>query len=157
MRKNSERIVWCKEQPKGIRLIEPSDALFLDYIKTAEETLEVLMNIKDKSKIWLATTKYYCEYFAVYAVLLKIGIRCEIHDCTIAMCGLLEEKEVFPEGCRKTLEDDKQLRIDNQYYLRNTEVSFDYDNLLAFILCMKDIGHNLRYDKIISLRKILEQ
>ena len=67
-------IRWCKNQNRGIRLIEPNDNLFREYIETAEETLDVLKSIKGKSKVWLATTKYYCEYFAIYSLLMKIGI-----------------------------------------------------------------------------------
>lgn len=72
-------ISWCKRQHKGIRLIEPNDNLFQEYIQTAEETLDVLRSIKGKSKVWMATTKYYCEYFAFYSMLMKIGVKCEIH------------------------------------------------------------------------------
>ena len=91
MRKNNQKLIWCKKQPKGIKLIEPNNELFLEYIKTAKETFNVLKEINNKSKIWLATTKYYCEYFTVYALLLKIGIKCEIHNCTIEVCKFLEK------------------------------------------------------------------
>lgn len=36
--------------------------------------------IKNKSNMWISTTKYYCEYFAVYSLLMKLGIKSEIHD-----------------------------------------------------------------------------
>ncbi|MBS3131504.1 hypothetical protein J4212_03685 [Candidatus Woesearchaeota archaeon] len=52
-------IKWCKTQKKGIRLIDPNENLFREYIQTSEETLEVLKSIKGKSKVWLAATKYY--------------------------------------------------------------------------------------------------
>src|SRR3989344_6965423 len=107
-------IKWCKNQKNGIKLVQPNENLFNEYIKTAEETLEVLRSIKDKSKVWLAATKYYCEYFALYSLLMRIGIKSEIHECTIALCKLLEKEKIIPEGYTNIISEDKQLRIDNQ-------------------------------------------
>jgi len=39
-------IKWCKCQKKGIQLIEPNDNLFIEYVQTAEETLDILKQIK---------------------------------------------------------------------------------------------------------------
>lgn len=146
-------IDWCKNQEKGIKPIEPNDNLFQEYIQTAEETLDILKSIKGKSKVWLATTKYYCEYFAVYALLMKIGIKCEIHDCTIAICELLEKIKIIPNGYTAILREDKQLRIDNQYYLKNRDVPLDYNKILEFVLKVKDIGAKLTNAKINEIRK----
>ena len=107
-----DKISWCKKLEKGIKLIEPNDNLSNEYFQNAEESLKVLASIKEtKSNVWLATTKYYIEYFAIYSVLMKIGIKCEIHDCTIALAGLLEKDKIIPQGTSKILEKDKELRI----------------------------------------------
>lgn len=87
---------WCKNQNRGIKLIEPNSNLSEEYMQTAEESLEILRTIKGKSRVWLAVTKYYCEYFAVYSLLMKIGLKCEIHDCTIELCRFLENEKVIP-------------------------------------------------------------
>lgn len=149
------KINWCKLQNKGIKIIEPNNNLCKEYIQTAEETLEVLKSIQGKSKIWLATTKYYCEYFAIYSVLMKIGIKSEIHDCTIAVCSILEQENIIPNNYTKILEDDKQLRIDNQYYLKNKEVPVDYDKIIDFVLTLKNIGNKLTSEDIEKVRKII--
>ena len=141
-------IKWCKNQKKGIKLIEPNDNLFEEYIQTAQESLDVLRGIQGKSKVWLATTKYYCEYFAFYALLMKAGIKCEIHDCTIALCYILEEVGIVPEGYASILEQDKQLRIDNQYYLKNRDVPLDYDKVVQFVLNIKNVGLKLTASQI---------
>ncbi|MBW2981887.1 hypothetical protein KY343_03335 [Candidatus Woesearchaeota archaeon] len=148
-------IGWCRKQKKGLKLIEPNDNLSKEYMQTAEETLDVLRNIESKSKVWLATTKYYCEYFAVYSLLMKIGIKCEIHDCTISICKLLEDKGIVPKGFSNALEKDKQLRIDNQYYLKNRDVPVDYDELLEFVLKIKDINEKLIHEKIKLIREYI--
>ena len=150
-------IRWCKGQIKGIAFVEPNDNLTNEYIATAKETLDVLHSITGKSNVWLATTKYYAEYFAFYALLMKIGVKCEIHDCTIAIAHLLEKENILPKGFAKVLEDDKQLRIDNQYYLKNREVVINYDDLLKFVLTVQKITLGLTQTKIENIRKILKR
>ena len=146
-------IKWCKKQKNGLTLISPNDNLSREYMKSAEETLLLLNDLKDKSRMWLATTKYYCEYFAVYSLFMKLGIKCEIHECTISMGGILEKEGVLPNGTHDLLENDKNLRIDNQYYLKNKKVDLDYDSMLKFILEMKNIMNKLTYEKINNIRK----
>ena len=125
-----KRINWCKKQKGGIKIQEPNENLSQEYYENAEETMKVLKSIKEtKSNMWLATTKYYIEYFAVYSVLMKMGIKCEIHDCTIALVKFLEDEEVIEKGTTKIIEDDKELRIDNQYYLKNKVVNIDFEQL----------------------------
>ena len=111
-----KKINWCKQQKAGIKIQEPSNNLSQEYYENAEESMKVLRGIKEtSSNMWLATTKYYIEYFAVYSVLMKIGIKCEIHDCTITLVKFLEDENIIEEGISKILEYDKELRIDNQY------------------------------------------
>ncbi|MBI4154899.1 hypothetical protein HY498_02325 [Candidatus Woesearchaeota archaeon] len=45
-----ERLKWCLKQNKGIKIIKPNNNLAEEYIESAEETLLVLQNIKNKSK-----------------------------------------------------------------------------------------------------------
>src|SRR3989338_3313275 len=124
------KINWCKGKEKGIKLIEPNDNLSKEYYENAEESLKVLRSIKEThSNMWLATTKYYIGYFAVYSILMKIGIKCEIHDCTISLVRFLEDEVVIKNGISEMLEEDKELRIDNQYYLKNLPVEIDFERL----------------------------
>ncbi len=146
---------WCKQQKKGIKLISPNNNLAKEYMQTSEETLETLKSIKNKSRIWLAATKYYCEYFAVYSLLMKTGIKSEIHECTIAISRLLEKNKIMPSGYTTILEKDKNLRIDNQYYLKNKDVQINHNDLLKFILTIKDINNKLTNDKIKNIRNII--
>jgi len=68
---------------------------------------------------------------------MKIGIKCEIHDYTIALVKFLEDEEVMERGTAKILEDDKELRIDNQYYLKNKHVNIDFEKLSGFMISIK--------------------
>ena len=101
------------------------------------------------------TTKYYIEYFAFYALLMKLGIKCEIHDCTIEMAGWLERKSVVPENTFKTLDKDKEIRIDNQYYLKNRKVDIDMETLRRFVLEMKTTAEKLKSEEIEKIRTSL--
>src|SRR3989344_3173593 len=153
-----EKISWCKKQVKGIKLIEPNDNISNEYYHNAEESLKVLRSIEaTRSNMWLATTKYYIEYFAVYSVLMKIGIKCEIHDCTIALVEFLEKEKLIKNGIAKILEKDKELRIDNQYYLKNKKVDIDFDNISEFIISIKETLDRLDKDKIREIRSKIFQ
>lgn len=151
------KISWCKQQSKGIIFIPPNDNLSKEYYQNAEESLKVLRSINEtKSLMWLATTKYYIEYFAAYSVLMKIGIKCEIHDCTLALVHLLEKEGFFPSGMAKMLEDDKQLRIDNQYYLKNKPVKINFQELSELIISIKDVLDKLTAERIKIIRNKIE-
>jgi hypothetical protein len=146
-------INWCKKQEGGIKVIEPNVNLSQDYIKSAEETLVLLKDVKGKSEMWSATMKYYCEYFTVYSLLIRLGIKCEIHDCTLKICELLEKEGVLPKGTFSRLERDKGLRIDNQYYLKNIKVDINFSELSEFILQIKNITSALTLEEINKIRK----
>ena len=153
-----DRINWCKKQSKGMRLTEPNKNLSEDYFNSAEESMKVLTAIhKTQSNIWLATTKYYIEYFATYAVLMKLGIKCEIHECTIEIARLLEKENILPKNTAETLENDKQLRIDNQYYLKNRAVELKPEELSRFLLTIRQSLDQLSPEKTAAIRKRLER
>ncbi len=151
------KISWCKKQKKDIKIIEPNDNLSQEYYENAEESFRVLRSItKTKSKIWLATTKYYIEYFAVYSILMKLGIKCEMHDYTIALTKFLEEEEIIRLGTAKILEKDKELRIDNQYYLKNKPVNINFEKLSEFLLSIKESLSKLDNNKQKELREKID-
>ena len=149
-----KKISWCKKQTYGIKLTEANYDLSNEYYQNAIQSLRVLERIYNtESNMWLATTKYYIEYFAVYAVLVKIGITSEIHDCTISLVKFLEKENIINKGVSRLLQKDKELRIDNQYYLKNKPVNVDFEKLSEFIISMKETLDNLDKDKIMEIRK----
>ena len=152
-----DKLKWCCKQKAGLKIDEPNDNLAKEYLQSAEETLSVLQNIKGQSNMWLATTKYYCEYFSIYALLQKIGIKCEIHNCTIEVAKLLEEIKIIPEGYSKKLEKDKDLRIDNQYYLKNYPVHIDIRELSDFILTIKNKVNSITLEEVNKAREELKK
>ena len=150
-------IIWCKKQKNGIKIQDPNDNLSCEYYQNAEESLRVLKSIKQThSNMWLATTKYYIEYFAIYSILMKLGIKCEIHECTIALTQFLENQNIIEKGITKMLEKDKELRIDNQYYLKNKSVDIDFDELSDFLLSIRKSLDDLNRSKIEELRNMIK-
>lgn len=152
-----KKLKWCCNQNKGLRIIEPNKNLAEEYIKSAEETLLILKNIENKSNMWLSTTIYYTEYFSVYALCMRLGIKSEIHDCTIELVKFFEKEKLIIKGFSKKLERDKELRIDNQYYLKNRKADLNFDNLRDFVLYIKKLISTIGIDDVNNIRNKLKE
>jgi hypothetical protein len=59
----------------------------------------------------------------------------------------------MPTGYSEMLDDDKKLRIDNQYYLRNREVNISYPRLLEYVLTIKNIIQKINEKQINEIRR----
>ncbi|MFH1175092.1 MAG: hypothetical protein V1725_08245 [archaeon] len=145
-------IEWCKKQ--GMKLVEPNDDLAEEYYLSAEETLRVTNLIKNSgSNMWLATQKYYVEYLAAYALLMKLGVKAEIHSCTIDIIRLLEEEGIITFRFADQLIHDKELRIDNQYYLKNRPVDLNPKALAELLLHTRKLLDTLTEKQVQHIRK----
>lgn len=69
------------KQEKGIKLAKPSGTLQKAYLEKSRNALKA-MDVNAKAEIieCAVSASYYAKYFAVYSLLSKIGIKCEIHD-----------------------------------------------------------------------------
>lgn len=122
-----DKITWCLQQKKGIELIEPSDNLRSAYLIKAEEALQTLQTTK--SRDWQLTTAYYTVYHALYSLLMKIGIKCEIHSCTIE-CSKRFLKYYFSDGDFYFIDKAFSARIDSQYYVNKNVPDANYELIL---------------------------
>lgn len=148
------KIKFCKE--KGLKLIEPNNNLAEEYFKNAEETLRITNLIKNSnSNMWLATQKYYTVYLAAYAILMKIGIKTEIHSCTIEIIKLLEKEKIIDFNFSDILEKDKELRIDNQYYLKNRPVNYNAEKQAEILLKIRSILDKINKEQIEKIREYI--
>ena len=70
--------------------------------------------LKD-NKDWEVSSAYYTQYFSLYAILMKIGIKCEIHSCTLAF---MKEflKDYFTVEEIDLIFKSQKARNDIQYY-----------------------------------------
>jgi uncharacterized protein (UPF0332 family) len=152
------KIKWCVGKKDGLNLIEPNNDLAKAYIIKAEEALESMrVNIV---KDWKISTSYYALYFSLYAIMMKIGVKCEIHSCTLAFADRFL-KEFFNEEELDFLADSLKARIDSQYYIDRTVPDEQYEKMmkmppLFFVKC-KSILIKLNEKKINEIRKEFER
>lgn len=97
MSPNKKYLKWCTKQKKGIRIVPESATLQKAYLKKSGEALKSMnANAKEGIDEWVVSTSYYAKYFAVYALLSRIGIKCEIHDCTIPCLNIYLQVQFKP-------------------------------------------------------------
>lgn len=147
-------IDWCKEQRKGIQLIDPSNKLSERYLGAAKETLSTIRLLGKSSNLWLATTNYYFLYFLAYALLIRVGIKCEIHECTIKVIEAFESQEYIENGFSNLLSRSKKLRVDNQYYLKNDSVLLNPDDLSTIYYNFEILLRSLSSEKVTKIRSL---
>ncbi len=146
---NFDQIKWCLKQNRGIKLVEPNEPISESYIKESWNDFDMIEKVNQK---WKTVTAYYSCYNSVYSILIKIGIKCEIHDCTIALMDLLG----FDKADIKFLDSLKKERVDVQYYLEPSSLSIDKNNVLEFLNKCKEITKEMNDDKINEIRSKLE-
>jgi len=75
-------IGWCKSVKNGLELVELNENMASSYLGMAKESLDMIKNVS-QSRIWEASTSYYTMYYSLYSLMMKIGIKCEIHSCSL--------------------------------------------------------------------------
>jgi len=147
------KIKWCVGKKEGLSLIEPNANLAAAYLKKAEEALESMrVNV---IKDWKISTAYYSIYFSLYAVLMKLGVKCEIHSCTIAFAKKFLGDYLDIEDFL-FIEDSLKARVDSQYYVDRTVPDLQFNKMIEkspefFVKC-KGILVKLNEKKISEIR-----
>jgi len=139
----NDKLSWCCRQRRGIALTEPKPHLSEAYLREADETLANVLVTSGKWKVIIA---YYACYHALYAILVRCGIRSEIHECTLA----LMERFPFTDEERVFLAKLKEDRIQTQYYLRERIV--DEEAMKRFVATCKRILDGLTSEEIEDVR-----
>ncbi len=95
-------IEWCARQRRGIRLVDASERLRQAHRKKSRESIAALQALAGSGVgTWAASASYYAKYHAVYALFMQVGVRCEIHDCTVAAF-----RKAFGDASLGALADD---------------------------------------------------
>ena len=153
-----KKIGWCCNTKNGIGLIEPNPNLADAYIIKAESALET--SKLAKSKDWKVSAAYYAMYFSLYSILQKIGIRCEIHTCTIIFAKEFLT-EYFTKEQFKLLDDTFDARQDMQYYTDREIDDPTYGEIMnktpQFISLCKNISLKIDEKKTKEIRGKLEK
>ena len=82
-----------------------------------------------KNKDWKITTAYYTLYFSLYSILMKLGIKCEIHSCTIAFMKEFLDEYFTREEC-SLLENSLNARVNAQYYIDRKVPDSFYEKMI---------------------------
>jgi uncharacterized protein (UPF0332 family) len=155
-----ENLNWFIQNKKGIRLVEPNDNLSKVYLRKSRSSLNMLSSAIEKEEWeWILETSYYARYFCVYSFLMKVGLKCEIHDCTIQLIGFLVEKELVDVRFFEEIKEAKSLRVDSLYYNKD----FSHDLILKFsksaskfCLDFEEFIEDLDNEKIATIRSLIK-
>ncbi|UCG67997.1 MAG: HEPN domain-containing protein [Thermoplasmata archaeon] len=135
MNEDERKIQWCLKKERGISLVSPNDNLAKAYIAKAKESADVMRIIQNKSSAWAMSACYYSMYYSLYAVMMGLGVKSEIHSCSITFMRYAL-KEYYNETDVQHLERAFEARIDQQYYIRKIPKSEKlqelFDNAIIF-------------------------
>ena len=121
---------WCCKQNSGIKVTEPNDNLAQGYLKMAENALGTMTREKDFNRQFSISACYYSMYYSLYAVLMKIGIKCEIHTCTLEFMKQLLKDFYSAEDIR-IINKAFSARDTAQYYVDKIVTKEDADFIMA--------------------------
>ena len=158
MKEEKDNICWCMRQSRGLRLFGCNENLARVYLKKSRSALNMLDAAIEKNEYeWILDTSYYAKYFMVYALFMKAGIKCEIHDCTSSALKkfFVEEKivsyELYDELCKS-----KDLRVGALYYNKDfgaEQILLRADATADFCLKVEEIIQNISEEDIKKVRE----
>lgn len=155
-------IIWCLKQKRGIRIIDPNENLVKEYLRKATgslNTTNAALQINETE--WIMTTAYYARYFALYALLMKLGVKSEIHDCSIAVARLLAREGILTENLANDISQAKEMSVEVQYYvtreLEQGKVRRNVESARKFVLEIEKAIENTTTEQIESIRNTLNQ
>ena len=151
---------WCCKQKDGIKIVEPSDNLAFGYIKMAEDALGTMSRERYYNLMFAISACYYSMYYSLYAVLRKIGIKCEIHSCTLEFMKVVLSGFYSAEDM-KTIRTAFSSRDIAQYHPDKIVTKEDSDFIMAraplFLGKSKEILAKLNERDIEDIRKKMQQ
>jgi uncharacterized protein (UPF0332 family) len=151
-----DHLSWCIGVKNGVTLVEPSVNLSRVYVVKAEEALDAMESVRPRN--WKFSTGYYALYFALYSVMMRVGIRSEIHTCSIeVMRSVLSS--YFNAKDVSMVERAQKARVEAQYYSSHEIPDPFLEELCRFcprfVVHCKRIGEQLTESDILSLREAL--
>ncbi len=155
------KILWCARQKTGIKIVDASENLCSAYLKKSAESLKA-MNLNFEARIygWAVDAAYYARYQAIYALLQKCGIKCEIQDCSIMLMRFLFS-EKLSEKLLQELETAKEQRVNLVYYtnrlVSEADIKKNIDSAAGFVLSMEKIISEISAEEISAARAKLKK
>lgn len=110
-------------------------------------------------KDWKISTAYYAMYFSLYAILARLGVKCEIHACTLEFAANFL-KSYLSETEIDFLKDSLRARVDAQYYVNRKVPDAQYDSMIKqapeILVKCKLVVLQLNESKINEIRQKLK-
>lgn len=135
-------------------MVEPNDNLSFGYIKMAENALGTMNRERNHNLAFAISACYYSMYYSLYAVLMKLGVKCEIHACTLEFMKLLTK--FYSKDDMKTIKKAFDLRETAQYYVDKIIRKEDSDFIMAqaplFISKSKEVLAKINEEDIKEIR-----
>jgi len=151
---------WCCGKKEGIQLIQPNENLSKGYIEMAEAAIGTMNRERNLNMQFAISACYYSMYYSLYAILMKIGVKCEIHACTLEFIKKLLLNFYSKEDC-KIISKAFDARNISQYYVdkivSKEDTDFIMGNALYFLSKSKEILSKINEKDVKEIRAELEK
>jgi uncharacterized protein (UPF0332 family) len=150
-----DKFLWCIKKNQ-LEIVLPNENLSKAYLMKAKDAL--IATSADISKEWKISAAYYSMYFSLYSILMRIGVKCENHSCTLAFIGHFL-KNHFSDKDMDFLNASLKARIDAQYYVNRKVSDKQYEDMLKLapqtLVKCKSIVEQLTEEDIGAIRSSL--
>jgi len=140
-------------------MIEANENLSASYMKMSENALGTMNREKEYNLAFSISACYYSMYYALYSIMMKIGVKCEIHSCTIEIMKVLLDNYYSKEDV-KTISKAFDLRNLAQYYvdkvLNKKDINFIFMQAPLFVNHSKNILSSINEKDVGELRNNFE-
>jgi len=151
-----EEMRWCVKIKSGLRLVNPNEEVGKSYLKMAEEFIGTMNREKDKNIRASVSAGYYSIYYSLYSIMQKIGIKCEIHICSIEFMKEFLNK-FYPKDYLKLVEVAFEVRKTLQYYVDKSVNKEDIKLVLIksyeFFVLSREIFSKLKDSDVEKIRE----
>lgn len=155
-----EELIWCKKKKNGIKLIDSNLDVAKGYLKMALDSIGTMNREKDKNLVFSVSAGYYCIYYSLYSIMQKIGVKCEIHSCSILFAKIFLS-EFYSKEDFKLMDVAFSLRNNFQYYVgkkfNQKDLNLLWEQAYKFYVKSRDIFSKLNEKKIKEIRSKLNE
>ena len=151
---------WCCNKKEGIKLIKPNDNLSSGYTQMAENAIGTMNREKSLNLQFAISACYYSMYYSLYSILMKIGVKCEIHTCTLEFMKKLL-LDFYSEEDYKIISKAFEVRNTSQYYVdkivSKEDTEFIFSKASYFLNKSNKILSKINEKDILKIRKEVEE
>jgi hypothetical protein len=146
MEEKYSKIEWGCFQKKGIKLIEPNEILGRSYLDAAGTDLKKMQSLTLRVQ---NSAAYNACYNSFYAILQKIGIKCEIPELSLEFFDMIPG---FSEAQISLIKILGKNNMEIEQHIRRARQVVQ-EPVFDFVDTAKKVFESLSQDKIRSVRK----